>query len=153
MGAFLYKYGPLFARLLVAPIFLYSGLRKFADLGGTAAYTAGAYVMNLGGDPAAAGWGVWRPLVSIAGVVELAGAALLIAGWRTRGAAAGLFAYLTVVTLIFHAFGWAAAADAQAANVQALSLFKNLAILGALLQLLTYGPGRPSVDLRIRVVR
>ena len=148
MGAFLYRYGPLIARILVVPIFLYSSLKKFADLTHTAVYIASTFVQNGLVDPIHAAEPWWRYLGVLAGTVELAGVVLLLLGFRTRSAALSLIVYLLPVTFVFHGLGWMHAPDAMAANTQALSLFKNLAIMAALLQLATYGPGRPSVDVR-----
>lgn len=148
MGAFLYKYGPLVARVLVAPIFLVAAFHKFADLGSTAAYIASAFVTQLGVDPMAATWSLWRPLAALAGAIEVVGALMLLAGYRARFGAFLLFVYLIPVTIIVHYYGWKGATDPQAASLQLTMLLKNLAIMGALVQLATYGPGRPSVDVR-----
>jgi putative oxidoreductase len=148
MGSFLYRWVPLLARLLTIPIFLYSGWTKFLSPGQTAVYIAGTFVTNLGMAAEAVDSPLWRYLGLAAGAIEIMGALLLLAGWRTRFGALLLIVYLIPVTVIFHVFGWASAMHAQAAHVQALSLFKNLAIVAALLQLATYGPGRPSVDVR-----
>lgn len=148
MGAFLFKYGPLFARVLVAPMFLYAAFQKFADPGSTAAYIASTFVTQLGVDPMAATWSLWRPLALLAGTIEAAGALMLLVGYRARLGAFCLFVYLIPVTVVVHLYGWAGAADAEAATLQLTQLLKNLAILAALVQLMTYGPGRPSFDVR-----
>jgi uncharacterized membrane protein YphA (DoxX/SURF4 family) len=148
MGAFLYKWAPVIARLLILPIFVYSAYRKFAFPSATAAQIASTYVMNLGGDPGVAAWGGWRVLGYMAGSVELFGAAMLLIGWKTKLGGLLLVAYVVPVTVLFHGLGWLNAEDAQVAHREALALFKNLGIVAALLLTATYGPGRPSVDVR-----
>jgi putative oxidoreductase len=148
MGAFLHKYGPLGARLLVVGIFFYSGMQKFADVTHTAVYIASTFIQNGLVSADYAPLPIWRYLGITAGLVEWAGALMVLLGFRTRAGAGMLLLYLVPVTILFHVFGWAHAAEAAAANVQALALFKNLAIMAALLQLATYGPGRPSFDVR-----
>jgi putative oxidoreductase len=122
---------PLIARILLAALFLVSGLRSLAAVAGTSGYLA-----RLG--------------VPLPGIVtwvvvafEIVGAMMLIAGWRTRLVAWGLAAFVIVATLLAHRF-WAVD-PAQYAN-QLNHFLKNLAVLGGLLLVAAYGPGRLAFD-------
>ena len=82
----------LVGRLLIAAIFIQSGYDKLMNPAGFVAY--------LGGQ------GVPLPLLAtwIGIVVELAGAAALIAGWQVRWGAVLLLAFMVVATLIGHRY-------------------------------------------------
>src|SRR5581483_5492687 len=70
------KFGPLVARILLAVIFIISGLGKIMGFQGTAGYIQSA------GLPAP------QLLTVIAIIVELGGGILLVIGWKARWAAA-----------------------------------------------------------------
>ena len=112
----------LAGRVLLAAIFLLSGFAKLADPAGTAAYVASASL------PAPMLAGV------AAGLLEVAGALALIAGFRTRIAALALAGFSLAAALLFHA--------ALGDQNQFIHFFKNVAIAGGLLQLAAFGPGR-----------
>lgn len=112
----------LVARVLLAAIFLLSGLAKLADPAGTAAYIASA------GLPAAT-LGAWG-----AGLLETLGGLALISGYRARPAAVALALFTLVAAVCFHAN--------FADQVQMIMFMKNVAITGGLLQLAITGPGR-----------
>jgi putative oxidoreductase len=120
----------LAGRVLLATIFVLSGLGKVADPSGTIAYISAAELP--------------LPQLAYAGAVavELGGGIALILGYRTRivAAALALFALLTAVT--FHS-------DLADQN-QFIQFFKNIAIAGGLLQLAGSGGGRLSLDARRR---
>jgi putative oxidoreductase len=117
----------LAGRIGLALIFLWSGYGKIMHLQETAGYMNAYHV----------------PLASVlvwpAAIVELAGAAMLVTGWKARGAALVLAAYSILAALIFHNF-WAVPAD-QALN-QTIHFMKNIAIMGGLLQICAFGAGR-----------
>lgn len=125
------QYGPLVGRILLAAIFVWSGLGKLASLAGTAGYIQSA------GLPAA------QLLAVIAIVIEIGGGLLLVLGWKTRWAAAALFVFVLLAGVFFHAF-WAAPADQ--ALMQQIQFMKNLAIMGGLLYVVTYGSGPLSLE-------
>ncbi|MFL6664510.1 MAG: DoxX family protein [Rhizobacter sp.] len=119
---------PLVGRILLALLFLVSGAGKIALPGATQGYIASA--------------GLPFPLLAyvVAVVVELGGATMLVAGYRTRWAAAVLAVYSVVAALAFHYnFG-----DQN----QLIHFLKNVAIAGGLLQLVAFGPGSLSLDHR-----
>jgi putative oxidoreductase len=127
------KYGPLVGRVLIALIFVLSGFSKFTDTAGTAGYIASK------------GLPIASVLAVVAGVVEIAGAASVIVGFKTRWGALLLAAYLIPVTLIFHN---PAGLEGMAAQMAKVEFMKNLAIFGGLLAIAALGPGPLSLDAR-----
>jgi putative oxidoreductase len=125
----------LVGRILIAAIFLLSGIAKLTDPTGATGY------MN------AAGIGNADTLVYVAGIAEIAGGLSLLFGFLTRIGALGLIVMLAITTYYFHAFWALPAAEAKTQMVQ---FMKNLAILGGLFMVVAMGPGRHSVDARIR---
>ena len=111
---------PLAGRLLIATLFLVAGVRKVLFWG-----VQVAYFTKLG-FPAP------EAMTVIAIVIELGGACLLIAGWKTRWVAWLLMLFVLVATFMAHRF-WEFD-PAQSAN-QMNHFLKNLAIIGGLLLL------------------
>jgi putative oxidoreductase len=122
---------PLLGRLLIAALFLVAGIRKILIWGPQVAY------FTRLGFPAPEFFTV------LAIVVELGGALLLITGWRTRWVAWLLIAFVAIATGMAHRF-WEFDA-AQQAN-QLNHFLKNVALIGGLLFVAAFGPGRSSVD-------
>jgi putative oxidoreductase len=119
---------PALGRLLLAAIFLMSGLGKLADPAATAAYIASKGLPL----PELAAWG--------ASAVEVFGGLLLIAGFQTRLAALALAGFTVAAAVLFHAeFG-----DRN----QMIHFLKNIAIVGGLLQVVAFGAGAFSLDAR-----
>ncbi|MBN8483970.1 MAG: DoxX family protein [Sphingomonadales bacterium] len=112
----------LTGRILLALIFLLSGLGKLADPAGTAAYVASAGLPA----PVLAAWG--------AAILETVGGIVLIVGFRTRIVALALAGFSVIAAVFFHA--------QFADQNQMIHFLKNLAIAGGLLQLAAFGPGR-----------
>jgi putative oxidoreductase len=125
----------LVGRILMAAIFVISGASKFADPAGTIAYMRSAHVPEA------------DTLVYVAGAAELLGGLALIFGFLTRIAALGLVVLVILITGFFHRF-WAMP-EAQVA-IQQAQFFKNIAIMGGLLMVVAMGPGRYSIDARLR---
>lgn len=123
----------LVARILLALMFVLSGISKLTGLEGTAGYIASV------GLPAA------QLLAIGAGVLEVAAGALLIVGWQARWAALALAAFTLVASLLFHNF-WAMPQEQQ--FMQQLMFMKNLAITGGLLFVFAFGAGTLSLDAR-----
>lgn len=122
---------PLAGRFLLAAIFLVAGIRKVLGFAGTVGY------FTKLGFPAAEVFAV------VAIIVELGGAILLIAGWRTRWVAWLLMLFVVIATAMAHRF-WEF--DAAQFNNQLNHFLKNVAIIGGLLFVAAFGPGRASVD-------
>ena len=121
----------LAGRILLAAIFVMSGYGKIGSFATTAGYMASKGV----------------PMASVLLVptiiIELGGSLMLIFGYRARLAAIVLFLFLIPVTLMFHNFWAAAAADVQ---MQTINFMKNLGIMGGMLMVAAFGPGRLSLD-------
>ena len=81
----------------------------------------------------------------LAALVEIAGAVMVIIGFKTRYAAAALMVFTAVALYIAHDF-WNLSGPAR--NTQMIQAWKNLSIIGGLLVLAGIGPGRFSVDER-----
>ena len=123
----------LIARILLALMFLLSGLSKFAGLEGTAGFIASK------GLPMA------QLLAIGAAVVETLGAVLLIVGWQARWGALALAAFTLIASLVFHNF-WALPAGEQ--MMEQLMFMKNIAVIGGLLTVFAFGAGTISLDQR-----
>lgn len=117
--------GLLAARLLIAPVFLFSGVRKVFAFGATQEAMA-AHGMRMTG-----------LFLVMAILLELGGGLSVLLGYRTRLGAALLILFLVPATLVFH--------RAVSDPAQAIQLAKNLAIMGGLLALATAGGGAFSV--------
>lgn len=122
---------PLVGRILIAAIFLIAGAGKVMKFAGAAAY------LTKLGFPAP------EVMTVIAIIVELGGAILLIVGWRTRWVAWLLALFVLIAAFAAHRF-WEFDA-AQHAN-QMNHFLKNLAIIGGLYYVATFGAGRYSID-------
>lgn len=116
----------LAGRILLAAIFVLSGVGKLADPAGTAAYVASAGLPA----PVLAAWG--------AAILETAGGIALIAGFRTRIVALALAGFSVIAAVFFHS-------DFADQN-QMIHFLKNLAMAGGLLQLAAFGPGRLALN-------
>jgi len=80
-------------------------------------------------------------------LVEIAAGLSLLLGYKARLGALLLFLYLIPVTLTFHHF-WSYPPEKQ--EVQTIMFMHNLALMGGLLLLSTFGPGPLNVDLKGR---
>lgn len=122
------RYIPLIGRSLLALIFLMSGLQKIGNFAGTQEYMA-SYGMPL------------TALFLVGAIVlEVFGAASIIAGYKAKLGAIALIVFLIPATLIFHTdFG---------DRVQMIMFLKNVSIMGGLLVVAAYGAGPVSVDAR-----
>ena len=119
---------PLAGRILLAAIFVVSALGKIAAPEATQGYIASV--------------GLPVPLLSYLAsiVIELAGGILLLVGYRTRVVAAGLAVFSIVSALIFH--------HALGDQNQLFHFLKNLAMAGGLIQVVAYGAGAFSIDIK-----
>jgi putative oxidoreductase len=121
----------LVARILLALMFVIAGFGKIGGFEGTAGYIAskGLPLPQLG--------------AAIAIVVELAGGIMLIVGWKARWAALTIAVFTAVATVIFHNYWAMTGADA---GMQRLMFMKNVSVIGGLLAVYAFGPGRLSID-------
>jgi putative oxidoreductase len=121
----------LVGRILLAIVFIPAGLSKIGGFAGTAGYIAskGLPLPEVG--------------AAIAVAVEIVAGIALLLGWKTRWAALALAVFTLVATIFFHAF-WAVPPEQH--MTQYLMFMKNIGIVGGLLALYAFGPGRLSVD-------
>ena len=127
------RYGTLAARILISQIFLLSGLMKIVDWSGTEAQMAGRGMF-------------WIPFFHVAAMlVELGAGLSILLGYKARLGALILFLFLIPVTLTFHNF-WTYT-DPKEHEVNMLFFMHNLTLMGGLLLVVTFGPGRFSLDL------
>ena len=126
----LQKYGPLAARILLAQIFIVSGIGKIGGFAGTAGFMAGA------GLPFA------PVLLTLTIALELGGGILLVLGWQARWVAAAFFGFTFLTAMIFHPF-WNS--DPASIFGQLNNFMKNLAIMGGMLYVVVHGPGPLSL--------
>jgi putative oxidoreductase len=122
---------PLIGRILISAVFILAGIGKITGFSGEEGFVASKHLPL----PAVA--------LGIALVIELAGGLAILAGFYTRFTAWIVFLYMIPTTFLFHNF-WAMQGAAQQDNM--LHFEKNLAIMGGLLILATFGPGPMSVD-------
>ena len=121
-------YLPAFGRLLMATIFLMSGLSKLAAPAATI-----AYIGSIGAPLPAFGY-------ALAVLVEIGGGALILLGYKTRAAALVIALYCVATALMFH--------HALGDQNQMIHFFKNIAMTGGFLQLAAFGAGTFSLDSR-----
>jgi putative oxidoreductase len=121
---------PLAGRILIAPLFLLSGLAKLGAPEATIGMIAssGLPFATLG--------------FAAAVLVEVIGSIALVAGYRTRLVAALMALFSVAAALAFHS-------DLADQN-QFIHFFKNIALAGGLLQIVAFGAGRFSLDARRR---
>jgi putative oxidoreductase len=119
---------PAIGRLLMAAIFLLSGIGKIAAPAATIGYIAAM--------------GLPMPSVAYIGavVLEVGGGLLLLAGLQTRLTALALAVFSVVTGLAFH--------HAIGDQNQMIHLLKNFAMAGGLLQVVAFGAGAYSLDNR-----
>ena len=123
----------LVGRVLLALMFLLSGIGKIGGFEGTVGYISSV--------------GLPLPSVLAAGalVLEIVAGIALIIGYKTRWAALALALFTLVAAFLFHNY-WAMPAGQQ--MMQQIIFLKNLAVTGGLLMLTMAGPGAWSVDRR-----
>jgi putative oxidoreductase len=117
-------YVPLIARVLLAAIFVLAGINKVFGFAGTAGYIASV--------------GMPLPELMAVGaiIVEIVGGVMLALGYKARHAALALAGFTLVATAIFH--------NNWADQMQMLMALKNIAIIGGLLMVYSFGSGPKS---------
>ena len=117
---------PAIGRVLLAAIFVFSGIGKALAPAGTIGYieSVGLPFATLG--------------LIAAVAIELGGGVMLALGIKTRLVAAVLAAFAVVTALVFH--------NALGDQNQLIHFMKNIAMAGGLLQVVAFGAGAYSVD-------
>jgi putative oxidoreductase len=125
-----HRYVTLAGRILIAAIFLMSGIGKIADPHGTQ-----QYMQAMGMT-----WATTFFYVS-AIVIEVGGGLSLLLGYWTRAGAIALILFMIPTTLMFH--------TNFADQNQMIHFLKNLAMFGGLFYVAAYGAGPVSLDGRL----
>ena len=112
----------LVGRLLLAHIFVLSGVNKLMDIAGTQKYMESA--------------GVPAKLLPLVIAVELGGGLMVVLGWHARLAAVLLAGFSVLAAVFFHAN--------FTEQMQMINFM--LAIAGGFLRLAAHGPGPVSMD-------
>jgi putative oxidoreductase len=119
-------------RVVIAILFVMSGLEKIMDLDGTAA-AIGSKGLPLP-----------EVLAIATAILELGGGLLIIAGWQTRLVSLALAVFTAVAAYFFHDF-WHYPPGAEHTD-NMIHLMKNVSIIGGFLMLSAVGGGRYSLD-------
>jgi putative oxidoreductase len=122
------RYVPFAGRLLIGLPFAMSGLGKLAAIGPTTEAIR------------AVGLPLPQLALAVSVLFELGGGILLVAGFRTRVAAAGLVLFCLVTAVFFH--------RNFADQNQMIHFLKNVMMAGGLLQIVAFGAGALSLDNR-----
>ncbi|HXX45861.1 MAG TPA: DoxX family protein [Candidatus Acidoferrales bacterium] len=122
---------PLLGRILISVVFVLGGIGKITGFSMEEGMLAAKHFPM----PAAA--------LGVALVIELVGGLAILLGLFTRFTSWILFLYLIPTTLLFHNF-WAFQGMDRLDPM--IHFEKNLAIMGGLLILATYGAGAYSID-------
>jgi putative oxidoreductase len=125
----------LLGRFLLALLFVVGGFSKIGGFDGIVGYIGSK--------------GLPLPQLLAVGtiVLEIAAGLALIAGLKARWAAAALAVFTVLATFLFHNY-WAMPEEQQ--RIQYLLFSKNIAVVGGLLMVVAFGPGRWSLDARQR---
>ena len=119
------------ARLMLALVFITSGIQKIGGYQDTVAY------MESQGVP-----GLLLPLVLL---VEIGGGLMVALGWHARYAAAVLGLFSLAAGIVFHLIP-ASEATAPEYYGQMAHFWKNVAIAGGMAMIVANGPGLFSMD-------
>ena len=125
---------PAIGRVLLALIFVLSGIGKLGAIAATSAHMASAgipYANDL----------VWGAVA-----LELGGGILLTAGLLTRLIGLAFFFYTLTLAVMFHAY-WTM--NGAAAHSQYSIFFEHIAIMGGMLYVVAFGAGPHSIDAMI----
>lgn len=124
----------LIGRIALAAIFLMSGVGKILDFAGTQEYMRSHGMTTL------------TPLLLLAAIAfELAGGLSLILGVKARIGAILLLIFIVIASYYFHDF-WTIPSDQPDHRNQMIHFLKNVSIMGGLLMVVGFGPGRLSID-------
>ncbi len=117
---------PLFARLLIIPIFVYSAIHKIGDPEGTV-----ETMRKVGIE--------FQTELFMYGAIAflLIGSLLVLLGLKSRVGVFLLLLFLIPTTLLFHM------------DLADVSLYKNAGLIAALLMIMANGPGGVSLDAKM----
>lgn len=122
---------PAIGRVLLAAVFVLSGIGKLGAIAATSAHMAKAgipYASDL----------VWGAVA-----LELGGGIMLIVGLLTRLVAFAFFFYVLTLAVLFHPY-WTM--TGAAAHSQFSTFFEHISIMGGMLFVVAFGAGPYSID-------
>lgn len=121
-------YFPVVGRVLIALLFIIQGAYKFMGLSATAGFIESV------------GLPMGMVLAILVATLEVVAGIMLVVGFKTRIAAWALAIFTVLATAIFH--------NQISDQMQQLMALKNLAILGGLLYVISYGSGKMAMENR-----
>ena len=124
----LYTFFAPIGRLLLAMMFLMSGLSKIGNFAGTQGY------MEAMGVPGA--------LLPLAIALEVLGGLAIIIGWQTKITSVALAGFCVVSAALFH--------NDFSNQSEMIMFMKNVTIAGGFLLLIAHGPGAYALDNRVK---
>jgi putative oxidoreductase len=130
-------YAAPLGRLLLALVFIKSGVGKLGNPEGVAAY------IEQGGLPGVLVWAVIA--------LEIGGGVMIVLGYRARVAALLLAGFCVATGVLFHLLP-GLQGDPAALQGQLNNFYKNLALAGAFLMIVASGPGPYSMSPRREMV-
>ncbi len=121
----------LLGRICIGLLFLWAGVAKIQGLEGTASYMASKQMPFI------------TFFLPAAIVIQILGALSLIIGYKARWGAAVLIIFIVPASIIFHDF-W----NLQGVErlTEQIMFMKDVGILGGLLGILAFGPGKYAVN-------
>jgi putative oxidoreductase len=126
-----YDWAALVGRILLAAIFIISGFGKIGGFEDTVGYLASK------------GLPMPQVLAALTILVELGGGILLVLGWKARWAALAIAVFTLLAAFLFHNY-WTYAEPER--MDQYVNFWKNVSIVGGMLVVVAFGPGRYGVD-------
>ncbi len=118
----------LIARIFISSVFLIAGINKINQYEGTVQWMES--------------FGVPGILIIPAIILEVIGSVLIIVGYQTRITASIFSIFCISLAFIFH--------SDFSNQMQIVSFFKNLALAGGFLFLVVNGPGKISLDKKLK---
>ena len=119
------------ARILFTSLFFLSGVTHFTDIPYYISLMPEAFPFKVG-------------LILISGVVELAGAAMILFNWRPRLGAWLLIAFLIPVTFVVHGYEMVVETNEVIRALQQAHFLKGICLVGAALLITQLGVARPK---------
>ena len=124
----IYSVFELMGRILIALMFLQSGIGKIGKYAGTGHYMAAK--------------GVPPMLLPLVIMLEVAGSIAIILGWKVRPFAFGMAGFCILAALLFH--------GNFADQTQSIMFMKNISIAGGFLIIFVRGAGDLSLDSKLK---
>lgn len=121
----------LLGRICMGILFFWAGWEKLMNLEGTMGYMASRQMPMV------------HFFLPAAIALQIVGSLSLITGYKARWGAALLILFIIPAAMIFHDF-WNL--QGQERYIEKIMFMKDVAILGGLMMVVAFGPGKWSVD-------